>query len=129
MKNFKVGDKVKRVTESRDPCSFGVVGQVYTVIRVNGKSAIEVIAGYHASSELFELVTEKPDENNSHNVIRFCVFLNFVCKSGEQGYQESYGSHAANKDAAIVDAIKQSFSGKQTYPLAAIAVYEVVFSC
>jgi len=62
MKNFKVGDKVRRVTDSYWPEEFGYKGEVYTVISLTGDYGIKVIADYSADPEQFELVTEEEEK-------------------------------------------------------------------
>jgi len=61
---FKVGDRVRRVTTSYYPKEFGVLGEVYTVLQAHaGGGGIEVIPGYRgASQSAFELVEGQPPE-------------------------------------------------------------------
>jgi len=58
MTNLKVGDKVRRVTESHWPEEYGVVGQVYEVLQMLGRN-LEIIPGKGgATQSAFELVEE-----------------------------------------------------------------------
>ena len=61
---FKVGDRVRRVTKSAYPKEFGVLGEAYTVLQAHANGGgIEVIPGYRgATQSAFELVEGQPPE-------------------------------------------------------------------
>lgn len=57
MGKFKVGDRVRRITDSINSAKYGVKGEVYTVLAVEGDHPVVIDGARSASDHAFELVS------------------------------------------------------------------------
>ena len=119
MKNFKVGDKVRRVTDSYWPEDFGYKGEVYTV-KEEQNGGIVIINNFSCCSSNFELAEEeeeKPTETNFKvgDRVKRVVFSNWPERYGELG--SVYTVLSVNFEGNIAVINKDNHANRYYYEL------------